>query len=140
MLLTAPHRVTAYSSAAGCIYGSSAGFGCSLCSLCSCGVLTRKLVFHILSMGLYVTAKHSDWSLCWQVSAKFNAGDGLQTNYDWLVVFRSSMGSNFFGVGCAATFVLGNNPDYAQQLAAREAHGQQGKKPRSVLHPHCLVT
>ena len=44
------------------------------------------------------------------------------------------MGSKFFGMGCAASFILGNNLDYAQHLAAWKAQGKLGSPPRSVFH------
>ena len=40
------------------------------------------------------------------------------------------MGSKLFGMGCVAAFVLGNNPDYAQQLAEWEAQARPGDRPR----------
>ena len=67
-----------------------------------------------------------------QVSTKFKAGDGLQSTYDWLVLFCSMLGSKFFGLGCAASFILGNNLDYTQQLDAWKAQGKLGNPPRSV--------
>ena len=42
------------------------------------------------------------------------------------------VGSKFFGMGCAASFILGNNLDYAQQLAAWKAQGKLGSPPRLV--------
>lgn len=62
----------------------------------------------------------------------FSAGDGLHSTYDWLVLFCSMLGSKFFGMGCVASFILGNNLDYAQQLAAWKAQGKLGSPPRLV--------
>ena len=67
---------------------------------------------------------------CLQVFANFKAGDGLQSTYDWLVLLCSMIGSKLFGMGCAATYVLGNNTDYPQLLATWKANGQLGKQPR----------
>lgn len=69
-----------------------------------------------------------------QVAANFTAGDGLQSTYDWLVLLCSMVGSKFFGLGCAASFILGNNLDYAQQLAAWKAQGKLGSPPRLVSY------
>lgn len=43
------------------------------------------------------------------------------------------MGSKLFGLGCAASFVLGNNPNYAQQLAVWDAQGMPENPPRFAV-------
>ena len=70
---------------------------------------------------------------CLQVYENFTPGDGLQTSYDWLVLFCSMLGSKFFGMGCLSLYILGNNQEYAQQLADWKAKGQLGKKPRHAF-------
>ncbi|KAL3141403.1 hypothetical protein ABBQ32_004975 [Trebouxia sp. C0010 RCD-2024] len=98
--LKTPQGTTAYVSAAGCFCGAIL-FLIAVCAAC-------------------VPA----------VSANFKAGDGLQSTYDWLVLFCSMLGSKFFGLGCAASFILGNNLDYTQQLDAWKAQGKLGHPPR----------
>ena len=65
-----------------------------------------------------------------QVAASFVAGDGLKTQYDWLVLFIFMLGTYFFTVGCTLLYVDANNADYPAQMAAWNASGRQGKRPR----------
>ena len=107
---------------------------CRLCSKCSYG-MSRQHIFVGEVEAHSVSTTTKTWlGLRLQVSANFNAGDGLQSTYDWLVLFCSMLGSKFFGMGCAASFILGNNLGYAQQLAAWKAQGKLGSPPRLVCH------
>lgn len=65
-----------------------------------------------------------------QVHTGFEPGDGLQSKYDWLVLFCSMVGSKFFGVGCVSLYILANNPNYPEKLSVWELMSQQGPKPR----------
>lgn len=94
--------------------------------MCSCGKCLMGRWAHS------VIGERRKRDLHKQVSANFKAGDGLQSTYDWLVLFCSMLGSKFFGLGCAASFILGNNLDYTQQLDAWKAQGKLGHPPRSV--------
>ena len=66
-----------------------------------------------------------------QVYASYVAGDGLETQYDWLVLFIFMVGTYVFTMGCALLYVDANNAQYPGQMAAWTANGRQGKKPRS---------
>ena len=65
-----------------------------------------------------------------QVHKGFEPGDGLQSKYDWLVLFCSMMGSKFFGIGCVSLYILANNPNHPEELSVWEFMSQQGPKPR----------
>ena len=69
-----------------------------------------------------------------QVANSFVGGDGLRTQYDWLVLFIFMLGTYFFTVGCTLLFVDANNAHYPAQMAAWSANRRQGKRPRSVCH------
>ncbi len=69
-----------------------------------------------------------------QVANSFVGGDGLRTQYDWLVLFIFMLGTYFFTVGCSLLFVDANNATYPAQMAAWNANRRQGKRPRSVWH------
>ena len=69
-----------------------------------------------------------------QVANSFVGGDGLRTQYDWLVLFIFMLGTYFFTVGCTLLFVDANNANYPAQMAAWNANRRQGKRPRSVWH------
>ncbi len=69
-----------------------------------------------------------------QVANSFVGGDGLRSQYDWLVLFIFMLGTYFFTVGCSLLFVDANNATYPAQMAAWNANRRQGKRPRSVWH------
>ena len=64
--------------------------------------------------------------------ASYTAGDGLKTQYDWLVLFIFMVGTYVFTVGCSLLYVDANNAEYPQQVSTWNANGRQGKRPRSV--------
>ncbi len=72
-----------------------------------------------------------------QVYASYVGGDGLKSQYDWLVLFIFMIGTYVFTVGCTLLYVDANNAEYPGQMAAWKANGRQGKRPRSV---HCSLS
>ena len=67
-----------------------------------------------------------------QVVASYDAGDGLKTQYDWLVLFIFMVGTYVFTVGCSLLYVDANNADYPQLVSTWNANGKHGRRPRSV--------
>lgn len=65
-----------------------------------------------------------------QVYASYVPGDGLKTQYDWLVLFIFMVGTYIFTMGCSLLYVDANNAEYPQQMSAYNAGGRKGKKPR----------
>ena len=65
-----------------------------------------------------------------QVANSHNGGDGLKTQYDWLVLFIFMVGTYVFTVGCTLLYVDANNAEYPGAMAGWKANGRQGKKPR----------
>ncbi|KAA6428279.1 MAG: hypothetical protein FRX49_01875 [Trebouxia sp. A1-2] len=64
------------------------------------------------------------------VANSFVGGDGLRSQYDWLVLFIFMLGTYFFTVGCTLLFVDACNTNYPAQMAAWNANRRQGKRPR----------
>lgn len=94
-----------------------------------------------------------------QVANSYVGGDGLKTQYDWLVLFIFMVGTYVFTVGCTllyvgctlllrgcspggagavcsevhvcgCRYVDANNAGYPGAMAAWTANGRLGKKPR----------
>ena len=66
----------------------------------------------------------------YQVYASYVAGDGLKSQYDWLVLFIFMVGTYVFTMGCSLLYVDANNAKYPQQMSAWNAGGRKGKRPR----------
>lgn len=65
-----------------------------------------------------------------QVANSYVGGDGLKTQYDWVVLFIFMVGTYVFTVGCTLLYVDANNAEYPGAMAAWTANGRLGKKPR----------
>ena len=71
-----------------------------------------------------------------QVANSYVGGDGLKTQYDWLVLFIFMVGTYVFTVGCTLLYVDANNAEYPGATAVWKASGRLGKKPR-CQSSHC---
>jgi hypothetical protein len=55
---------------------------------------------------------------------------GLTNAYAWLVLFTFFVGTYFFTMGCALLYVESCNADYPDKMAAWQARGCKGPKPK----------
>ena len=74
-----------------------------------------------------------------QVYASFVGGDGLKSQYDWLVLFIFMIGTYVFTMGCTLLYVDANNTEYPGKMTAWKASGRQGKRPRSACQTLTLM-
>ena len=119
-------RAVAYLIAASGFYGGALFV---IGSFAGCSPAVR-LTMHMLLFGASPPRDSRSLSVVPQVYASYSPGDGLKTQYDWLVLFIFMVGTYVFTMGCSLLYVDANNAHYPQQMAAYNAGGRKGKRPR----------